>query len=390
MVWIAGDNDLESFGAKDLAEMRRVGSTDDVDVVVQFDRMGDARTRRFHVGKGAQPDGDLVAELGETNTGDPAVAIDFFRWAIERYPAERLMGVIWNHGSGIDETDVYRRGIPPGLGPGQARAAVIGRHRPPLFRSTVVESARDRAIAYDDTSRDFLDNLELESVLATVKRQTGRVVDVLGFDACLMNMVEIAYQLKGTARVVVGSEEIEPGNGWPYDRLLKSLTETPTMPAEALAGLVVDHYVASYQSGSITQSALDLEALDGTSAAVDGLAKALIAAIKKPAEYAAVTKALNAVQRFEMPDYVDLGHLCKEVAKRSRAAAVKAAAKAAQASLTGSGGLVLASKRKGSKVANASGVAIYFPKGPVSKTYARLRFAKSTAWRRFLEAYHGA
>jgi Mg-chelatase subunit ChlD len=37
MVWMAGDNDLESFGDKDLTEMKRVGSTDDVNLLVQFD-----------------------------------------------------------------------------------------------------------------------------------------------------------------------------------------------------------------------------------------------------------------------------------------------------------------------------------------------------------------
>ena len=47
MVWMAGDNDLESFGDKDLAEIKRVGSTDEANVVVQFDSMGDDRTRRY-------------------------------------------------------------------------------------------------------------------------------------------------------------------------------------------------------------------------------------------------------------------------------------------------------------------------------------------------------
>ena len=40
-VWVAGDNNLESFGETDLGEMKSVGSTDDVAVVAQFDRMGD-------------------------------------------------------------------------------------------------------------------------------------------------------------------------------------------------------------------------------------------------------------------------------------------------------------------------------------------------------------
>ena len=149
-----------------------------------------------------------------------------------QYPAERLLGVIWNHGSGIDDTDVYVRSGPGAIGRGPAvrgssgertlvRRALSSRHRRAVFGTTIAQATHDRAIAFDDTSKDFLDNLELKRVLSEVKRQTGRELDVLGFDACLMNMVEVGYQLKGTARVVVGSEELEPGEGWPYDGVLQ-------------------------------------------------------------------------------------------------------------------------------------------------------------------------
>ncbi len=403
MVWMAGDNDLESFGDKDIAEMKRVGSNGDIDVVVQFDRMRDDRTRRYHVRPGGQPDDDVVEELGETNTGDPAVATDFFRWAIDRYPAERLLGVIWNHGSGIDETDVYARSAARGVnvvrgaaaGAGElqrslVRTALSGRYRRALFATTVAQATNDRAIAYDDTARDFLDNVELKNVLAEVKRQTRRELDVLGFDACLMNMVEVAYQLKGTARVVVGSEELEPGEGWPYDRVLEALAATPTLSAAALGARIVDSYIDSYAVGNITQSALDLSKLDVVAKAVDALATALTKAIRGAADYTAVAKSLNATQRFDMPDFVDLGHFCQELSKRSRAAAVKTAAKAIVDALKARDGFVVAERHKGTNVSNASGVAIYFPRGPVNKAYSRLDFAKATRWRAFLEAYHKA
>jgi Clostripain family len=388
MIWMAGDNDLESFGDRDLAEMKKVGSTDAINVAVQFDSMRDDRTRRYYVREGGRPNDDVVEELGETNTGDPAVATDFFRWAIERYPSDRLLGVIWNHGSGIDDTDIYRaaraRGTPV------VRAALSGRHRRALFSSTVAQATNDRAIAFDDTSRDFLDNIELKRVLADVKKQTGRVVDVLGFDACLMNMIEVAYQLKGAARVVVGSEELEPGDGWPYDRVLKTLAAAPGVSGAELGEQIVDHYVDSYRSGSITQSALDLSRLEDVAQAVDAFAKALTKAIRSAAEFTAVSKALNATQRFDTPDFVDLGHFCEELVKRTRAAAVKSAAKATLDALRAQSGFVLAERHKGMGVGNASGAAIYFPRGPVNKVYGRLDFAKATAWRTFLEAFHKA
>jgi Clostripain family len=395
MVWMAGDNNLESFGDKDLVEMKKVGSTDDVNVVVQFDSMRDDRTRRYFVRAGGEADADVVGELGETNTGDPAVAVDFFRWAIEQYPAERLLGVIWNHGSGIDDTDVYESAARGAAGGGRSqpelvRRALAGRHRRALFGTTVAKATEDRAIAFDDTSKDFLDNVELKNVLADVKRQTGRQLDVLGFDACLMSMVEVAYQMRGNARVVVGSQELEPGEGWPYDKVLRALAASPAMTGGDLGTRIVDDYIDSYSSGHITQAALDLDSLDDVAASIDGLSKALTKAIVKPADYTAVSKALNATQRFDTPDFVDLGHFCVELSRRTKTAALKAAAKHTLAALERGNGFVLAERHKGENVANASGVAIYFPRGPVNKAYARLDFAKKTAWPKFLAAYHKA
>ena len=34
LAWIAGDNNLDSYGLNDIKEMKRIGSTKDVDVVV--------------------------------------------------------------------------------------------------------------------------------------------------------------------------------------------------------------------------------------------------------------------------------------------------------------------------------------------------------------------
>ena len=242
MVWMAGDNNLESFGTKDLLEMKRVGSTDDVDVLVQFDRQSDDRTRRYHVKAGGAIDDDVVEELGETNSGDPAVAVDFFRWGMQRCPSERVLTVLWNHGSGVDDTDIYARATRGGgaaRGPAQpVRAAVrtvaASRHRRALFSTTIDAALSDRAIAFDDTSRDFLDTLELKRVLLEASREAGRAIDLVGFDACLMNMVEIAHQLRGTTDFIVGSEDIEPGDGWPYDRVLEALNANPSMDAQGL------------------------------------------------------------------------------------------------------------------------------------------------------------
>ena len=108
MVYMAGDNSLDQNGLDDLSEMKKVGSTNDINVIAQFDRAQPGiPTRRFYLKKGTTIDADAVQSLGETDTGDPAALIDFIKWGANSYPADHYMLVLWNHGQGWDDTDIY-------------------------------------------------------------------------------------------------------------------------------------------------------------------------------------------------------------------------------------------------------------------------------------------
>lgn len=53
MVYMAGDNNLDSAGVVDLTEMKKVGSTKEINILVQFDREGrNMATNRYYVQKG--------------------------------------------------------------------------------------------------------------------------------------------------------------------------------------------------------------------------------------------------------------------------------------------------------------------------------------------------
>ncbi|MCX7806940.1 MAG: clostripain-related cysteine peptidase, partial [Planctomycetota bacterium] len=115
MVYMGADNNLEWAGIEDFLEMASVGSTADVNIVVQFDRTPCFDTRyknwslanRFHIGAGMEPYPKCaVADWGdgrgarEVNMGDPRNLTDFVKWAAENFPAERYALVLWNHGGG--------------------------------------------------------------------------------------------------------------------------------------------------------------------------------------------------------------------------------------------------------------------------------------------------
>jgi hypothetical protein len=172
MIYLAGDNNLDSAGVIDLKEMKKVGSTNEINVVVQFDRAGrDSATNRYYIRKGGTIAKDKVADLGETNMGDPKVLEDFVTWSSKKYPASRYLLVLWNHGAGWDDSNIYQGDVfggatPPvsrkkqllAVGRGRARGlkpvsfsttrAELSRSWRALFSTSVEQDVKNRAIAF--------------------------------------------------------------------------------------------------------------------------------------------------------------------------------------------------------------------------------------------------
>jgi hypothetical protein len=398
LVYLAGDNNLDQSGTADLLEMKRVGSTAAVNVVAEFDSASGRGAKRYVLRKGGPLAADAVASLGRLDTGDARCLIDFVRWGVRQYPAERYALVLWNHGQGWDDSDVYaaeRHRRLRRLAGGRIRHALF---RPPVRRllKGAIRKLEDRAILLDDDAKDFLDNVELQRVLAATAEAIGAKLDVLGMDACLMAMAEVGYQVRDSAAVLVGSEQTEPGDGWPYDRVLRALAKHPEMEARDLGALIVKEYLASYEAeDGVTQSACDLSRADGLAAAVAALAVRLTAALREPPLRQALLLARARVQSYEIPDNVDLGDLCGLLAGLAPGTAVAArCADVLRALGTGApreaGAYVLAQGSKGADLRDSRGVAIYFPTRAISPLYARLDWARDTGWGGFLAAYLAA
>ena len=106
MVYMAGDNNLSTAGENDLEEMRRVGSSDAVNVLVEFDNAGARGTNRYLVRRNGV--GERLEAMGETDSGDPRTIVDFIAWAAKEYPAERTALILWNHGGGWEPSEIDR------------------------------------------------------------------------------------------------------------------------------------------------------------------------------------------------------------------------------------------------------------------------------------------
>lgn len=409
MLYLAGDNNLDAAGAVDIGELKRVGSSDDVNLLAQFDRAGSqAKTMRYYLRKGTSLAKDAVQSLGETNMGDPRVLEGFLTWGLDNYAAEHYLVVLWNHGSGWDDTNVYVDGeafgsTPPPVtrkgsvitGRSRRRGAVpmavaragVKRARRALFSTSVAQIATTRAIAFDDQAQDFLDNVEMKRVLSSVTRRLGRKIDILGFDACLMSMAEIAYQVRGLVDFTVGSEQTEPNDGWPYDGICKALASRPTMTPAELAKQVVAQYLRSYgNSENVTLAATQLSQVPAVASSIDQLAKALVAALDQGNGIAPIVAARQQVREYEPPydEYVDLVDLADLLAGNVRTSGAMSACKAVKDAVRKA---VIASGSKGPNVVHSNGLSVYFPKRKKSSLYKTLDFAKRNSWASFLDLY---
>ncbi|RLC67166.1 MAG: hypothetical protein DRI52_11125, partial [Chloroflexi bacterium] len=367
MVYLGADNNLEGAGLEDFLEMSAVGSTADVNIVVQFDRIdgyddgyGDwTDTRRFYITQGMTPDPDNAVEsLGEVNMGDGDTLRDFLLWALGNYPAENYALVLWDHGSGWEP--------------------VRGKRPPPI-----------KAIVGDDTNGyDYMDDQEVMAALteAGFEYDSANKLALIGFDACLMGMIEVATDMSHFAEVVVSSEETEPGDGWEYTTPLQALVNDPTISPDQLGYEIVEAYYTSY-GNSETQSALNTrpDPFQDLLNAIDQFALALLDHMNTDRNMYGTVR--DQTQNFSGEPHYDLYDFAERIQNESGYADVDAAAQAVMDAVD----TVAIHERHGTGWPGAHGTAIYFDARYLADYLGssdETTFGKLTRWDQFLQVYY--
>ena len=252
----------------------------------------------------------------------------------------------------------------------------------------------DRAICSDDGSGHSLDTIELGGLLKLATQEIGRKIELLGMDACLMSTLEVAYEVQGEVKVVVGSEELEPGAGWEYSALLRDLTQKPGMDGQELGRQAVTRYIESYQhlrrQWPVTQCAIDAGHIEAFSRMIDALEQALHPQLGAhwPKVLSAQRASVSFGNQFRL---TDLASFCRNLTAATLGAGVQNAANAVLEALH-PGGYVIAEAHLGAEVDGCGGVSVYMPAPmePISPYYKDLAFAKQHGWDQFLQAYHDA
>ncbi|HOL47342.1 MAG TPA: clostripain-related cysteine peptidase [bacterium] len=356
MVYLDGDNDLEPFANADFLEMAAIGSTSEVNIVVQIDRTTE-NTMRYYIEKGLTLDSEPIEDCGELNMGAPETLQDFIEWAISNYPADKYMLVLWNHGDG--------------------------------WRKRVKKTAKQ--VCYDENEDDWLTMDEVKEAISNAISNTigddGKL-DIIAFDACLMGMVEVATEIKSLANVMVASEQTEPGDGWPYHYILKELVRRPTLSAKGLARLIVQKYYEYYilQAGEldITYSAIDLTKIDELNTKI----KNFVESTTNTNRWQFIQRAREAAKSYENSDYIDIYHLMSKII--SSGMPDRDVVNAANEVRRGVRNAVILSKC-GPSATNSNGLSIFFPISEDnfidSDVYISREFDDTTQWSTFLYTY---
>lgn len=325
LVYMAADNDLSFQSEVDLKEMEAVGSTPDVAVVVQQDIPG-AGGRRYLIQRGARA---LLDSLGPIDMADPAVLTQFGTWGASRFPAERYALILWDHGNGW---------------------SVNGPRK---------DSLKVLSFGSDWSSGDVMGIADggLRTALEGIQKGLGRPLDVLAFDGCMLQEAEVASEVSTAAKVMVGSQELVPANGYPYDHFLDSLVSNPTADENTVAKELVNCYISFYQDSglAVSNSALLLTRTQELAAASKSLAQAYLNASAD----SGIAKARDsALAIFAGGGEVDLGDFLR-LAELFSQGDIRGKARAFQDALSSS---MLISRSLGADSIRHSGLSAWFPK----------------------------
>ncbi|MCW5941557.1 MAG: hypothetical protein KIS66_04955 [Fimbriimonadaceae bacterium] len=355
LVYMNAANDLYSYSPLNFNQIESVAQNAEVRFVVQWKQSTSLftgsifnGTRRYLV----RPDtssgiaSQLVQEMGSVDMGAPGTLRDFVDWGTTNFPADRTALVIWNHGSG------WRRSAPEG-----------------------------RAVSYDDETGHAIQTWDLGEALGAHR------FDILAWDASLMQMAEVAYEVKDQARYVVGSEESPPAEGYPYHTIFDKFRDRPDDPTATLCRAFVDGMlgVPAYATRKITQSVVDSTALGGLATAVDLLAAVLIANKDTIGLAVQETRALSqSYSQTAVRYYRDLYDVCLHLESRDVPVTVKTAAANVRAAI----GTTVVFEGHNTNSPRSNGIAIDFsPNDRFSSDatdYRRMRFAADTRWDEWL------
>jgi hypothetical protein len=223
-------------------------------------------------------------------------------------------------------------------------------------------------VCNDETNYDSIQLSELKDALKSITSNGNYKLDLLGFDACLMGQIEVAYELKDFCKYMTASEDTEPGEGWGYDGALSDLVSSPEsiITGEQLGELFVSYYTG-YQ---ITLSTINMDNLVYLNTAVSNLALNLMADKYR----ATVKQVFESVKQYV--ESCDIYHFAELIYDDAYEYNIKQYAKTVMDEIQET----VKSETHDDYNENSNGLCIYLPYYYYDSNYNYLSFSQNSYW----------
>jgi len=287
-----------------------------------------------------------------------------------------------------------------------------------FFRTLLLAAIHDQE-TLDEIAQEYDFEDELEEIVTT--KLLGQKLDILGFDSCVMGMLEVGYQFNKIAHTMIASEGSVPSAGWTYAKILGCLAQEQNrkMHTRDVAELFVKKFIRTqdeYTVGgvSVDMAAWDLSKFKGLASAFEELSRALLECFEDPESriYRQMERVILYAhwkcQSYMYDQNVDLGDFCElldrecgrvveELGGGKDTKLLKDVQAACQSVLVELKNAVILSGFSGGGYQYSNGVSVFFPWSregyEVSKkNYESLWFTKQAktkklSWAGFLRKY---
>lgn len=268
-VYMSGSNLESSVGkaTEDMDEMRAASTGKNVRFIVQTGGSQSWKNDyadKDSLGRFEISDGELktIETLPLASMASASTLRDFLKWGVQNYPAAKMGVVFWGHGKG----------------------SIGGVCKDDLFNGGYLSLAGIQN-ALDDVTASMTDKFEF-----------------MGFDACYMGTAEAADMLAAYSRYMIGSEELEPLNGWNYTVLGDLIGREPNADWSTIAKTLCDGFFDGMgdteYANRVTISVVDLSKIDDVIVKFNGLAGDLCEALTDKAKLTEFENALENAEHF--------------------------------------------------------------------------------------------
>lgn len=302
LIYLAAQNSLGYAGAARLDSVEiaqgasQLSNTSDNVFLFIDDAKKPRLYRIYKYGKRTITD-KILTWTYDANSSDPATLNYVISQIASRYPSESYGLVMWSHGNGwlpsTNKTNTLN---------------------PTSMRSIGIDVGSDGDMAAD---KDIFGRTGTQmdiSDMAQAIEQSGVHLDYIFFDACLMQNIEVAYELKDVTDYVIGSTITTSAYGGYYTNLIpKALFAYPATD-DNIALIATQYYYDSAENQSLKKYYGDMGSVISAvkTSALKELAQTSAQYIQK-AFANKTTPSLKEVQAyssssiFNSPNYYDMG-----------------------------------------------------------------------------------